>query len=86
MINATYRVAVSMTVITHDMRSTDGRSYYEGTLDNAINLGWQLNEQGDVLCPHCVNNGMARLFIDDRWNSHEILLNLKMYQQAHDNN
>lgn len=67
----------------HDMRSVDGRSRYEGSLDSAIKLGWQLTETGDVLCSHCVNNGMARLLIDDRWNSHEILLNIKLYQQAH---
>ena len=70
----------------HDRRNSDGRSWFEGTLDDAIKQGWQLSEHGDILCPHCVENGVARLLIDDRWDANEIKLNIKTHQQAHENN
>ena len=41
----------------NDTHKEEGHSWYEGTLDEAIKLGWQLSEQGEVLCPHCVENG-----------------------------
>ena len=69
----------------HDKRNADGCSSYESTLDDAINLGWQLSEQGDILCPYCVENGVTRLLIDDRWCSNEIKHSINKYKQAHDN-
>ena len=66
----------------NDTHKEEGHSWYEGTLDEAIKLGWQLSEQGEVLCPHCVENGAARLFIDDRWDSNEIK-HKKIHQQEH---
>ena len=69
----------------HNKRNADGNSSHEGTLDDAINLGWQLSEQGDILCPHCVENRVTRLLIDDRWCLNEIKLSINKHKQAHDN-
>lgn len=66
-------------------RSTDKCNVYEGRLDDAIQLGWQLSEQGDILCPHCVENGMGMLLIDDRWDSKEIKRNINIYKHSHEN-
>jgi hypothetical protein len=33
-------------------RVTDGRSWYEGSLDDALKLGW-LHEDGAHVCPRC---------------------------------
>lgn len=33
-------------------RITDGRAWYEGSLEEAIELGW-LHESGQHICPRC---------------------------------
>lgn len=63
----------------------NSHSNNNGTLDNAIKLGWQLSEQGDILCPDCAGKGGAMLLIDDRWDSSEIKLNIKTHKQAQNN-
>lgn len=35
-------------------RVTDGRSWYEGSLDDALQLDW-LHEDGAHICPRCRN-------------------------------
>lgn len=50
-------------------RNSDGRSWYEGTLEDAMKLGWEMTKQGDILCPHCVDNGVAEELISDQRNN-----------------
>lgn len=49
----------------HDYRrNSDERSWYEGTLEEAMKLGWEMTKQGDILCSHCVENSVAEELIN----------------------
>ena len=45
----------------YDRRNSDGRSWCEGSLEEAVKLGWEIFEENKILCPHCVASGMAGL-------------------------
>lgn len=34
-------------------RNTDGRAWFEGSLEDGIEAGWVINEAGELLCPNC---------------------------------
>jgi len=34
-------------------RNTDGRAWFEGSLEAGIEVGWMINELGNLLCPRC---------------------------------
>ncbi|MFQ3236052.1 MAG: hypothetical protein ACI9C4_001616 [Paraglaciecola sp.] len=41
-------------------RVTDGRSWYEGTLQEALNVGW-VDDDGQHICPHCHQRAQLRM-------------------------
>ena len=39
-------------------RLSDGRIWFDGSLDEAIDKGWICNEQGQHICPVCQKTNM----------------------------
>ena len=55
-------------------RNSDGRSWYEGSLEEAVLLGWVVSKQGFTLCPTCIDKGLAEMFKDNDLDASELLL------------
>lgn len=55
----------------YDRRNSDGRSWYEGTLEDAVKLGWEVSSDNTTLCPHCIESGMALLLRQSQQRSNQ---------------
>lgn len=51
-INNERRIEIRRTI--KGRRNGDGRSWYEGTLDAAIEQGWSVAVDNKILCPDCI--------------------------------
>ena len=60
-------------------RNSDDRAWYEGTLKEAVQLGWVVSKQGYTLCPTCIDKGLAEMFKDDEAEANDLLLNNRSF-------
>ena len=59
----------------YDRRNSDGRSWYEGALEDAVKQGWDVSNENVTLCPHCVASGMAGLLMQSQPASNKLQVN-----------
>ena len=45
-------------------RNSDGRAWFEGSIEEGIELGWSINAQEEDLCPSCVKKCMSKVLND----------------------
>lgn len=57
-------------------RNSDGRAWYEGPLDEAVQLGWVVSKQGYTLCPTCIDKGLIEMFKDSDIDANDLMLNM----------
>jgi hypothetical protein len=40
-------------------RFSDGRSWFDGSREQALAAGWSLNDDGQDICPRCLQRGLG---------------------------
>lgn len=53
-------------------RSSNGKAWCEGPLNEAVELGWVVSKQGYTLCPVCIQKGLSEMFRDNQLNEGEL--------------
>ena len=65
--------------VQRERRDSDGRAWYEGTLEEAVQVGWVVSKQGYTLCPTCIDKGLAEIFKDSEAEVNDLLLHTSSF-------
>ena len=53
-------------------RNDKGNAWYDGSIEDAVKLGWVVSNQGFTLCPNCIRKSLNEMFRDNQLDVDEL--------------